>query len=180
MKLWRIMVPILALSACSSSDDEPGIDSAVPQYQLTTEWLGLDLSLGLSDDAVQLVNTATTNDQKWLIEPLEGGYFRIANIQVGSGQSLDIVNDGVFDNVVLAPTGDFSGQRWLITPLDNGYCRLTTDFLGPDYSLDIKNDELDRIVTMAVSGMFNGQNWRIENISDVASDETVPLCAGPA
>lgn len=178
MKLWKILVPILTLSACSSSDEDPGIETAVPVYRLTTEWQGPGQSLGLTNDVVQLVDSANTADQKWMIVPLDGGSFRIVNSDVGSGQSLDVVNDGVFDKLTLAPTGDFSGQFWLITPLDNGYCRLTTEFLGPDLSLDIIDDELDRNISMAASGVFSGQHWIVENISNVASDDLLPMCAG--
>jgi hypothetical protein len=43
------------------------------------------------------------------------GYYRFTTQWQGDGKSLDIVNDGKNNQVILADTGNFSGQIWRIT-----------------------------------------------------------------
>lgn len=184
---WSLMVSVGLLVSCSSSDDSGLFDDdggdSVAAFRLSTEFQGAarSLSLAADDSSVMLRGDTAELDQRWRVTRDPSGYYRLTNVEVGEGQSLDIINDGVFDDVRLQPSGDQSGQQWQITPLDNGYCRLTTAFLGAELSLDVVNDDEDSAVRMSSSGDFSGQHWRIQLVSGALAADQVPLaCQGDA
>jgi uncharacterized protein (DUF2249 family) len=81
---------------------------------------------------------------------------------LGEKKSLDIVNDGTNNKLIMAETGDYPGQYWKIKSLENGNFRLTTKWLKEDKSLDIVNDGTNNQLIMADSGNYPGQFWEIE------------------
>jgi Ricin-type beta-trefoil lectin domain len=87
--------------------------------------------------------------------------FALSNEFTGPNVCLDIVNDGVNNQLTMAPCGNFSGQFWKQRASGNaGYVFLKTDFTGPNVCLDVVNDGRNDRVTMVKCGNFTGQFWR--------------------
>jgi|AraplaDrversion2_2_1032049.scaffolds.fasta_scaffold02158_15 hypothetical protein len=84
------------------------------------------------------------------------------NDGAGSGQCLDIVNDGANDKLTVVPCGDYSGQAWtLLAAATPGHVKLQTDFTGGGRCLDVVNDGVNDQVRMASCGNFTGQEWEV-------------------
>jgi len=92
----------------------------------------------------------------------DGRYYRLTTQWQGDGKSLDVVNDGANDKLILADTGDYSGQYWKFTRLSDGYYRLTTQWQGDGKSLDVVNDGANDKLILADTGNYSGQHWRVE------------------
>lgn len=88
-------------------------------------------------------------------------YYRFTTKWLGEDISLDIINDGENDKLMMAKTGNYLGQFWKITPLESGYCRLTTKWQGDDKSLDVINDGLNDKLRLFKTGKYSGQAWKI-------------------
>lgn len=88
-------------------------------------------------------------------------YYRLTTQWQGDGKSLDVVNDGKNNQLILAPTDNVSGQSWKITPLGEGYYRLTTEWQGIGKSLDVVNDGKNNQLILAKAANVSGQFWRI-------------------
>lgn len=88
-------------------------------------------------------------------------YYRLTTLWQGECRSLDIINDGVNNQVALRKSANVAGQYWRITPGPNGYLRLTNLWLGNGFSLDILNDGTNNKPVMAPTGYYSGQHWRI-------------------
>lgn len=91
-----------------------------------------------------------------------GRYYRLTTMWQGDGKSLDVVNDGINNQLVLAETGNYSGQYWRFTRLSDGYYRLTTQWQGMGRSLDVVNDGVNDKLVLAETGNYSGQHWRVE------------------
>jgi hypothetical protein len=84
------------------------------------------------------------------------------NDGAGSGQCLDIVNDGANDKLTVAGCGDFSGQAWTLLATDvPGRYRLQTDFTGAAGCLDVINDGVNDRVRMTSCANVTGQHWAL-------------------
>ena len=92
----------------------------------------------------------------------DGRYYRLTTQWQGDGKSLDVVNDGANNQLILADTGDYTGQYWKFTSLGDGYYRLTTQWQGAGKSLDVVNDGANDKLILADTGNFSGQHWRVE------------------
>ncbi|WP_052161578.1 RICIN domain-containing protein [Hoeflea sp. BAL378] len=92
----------------------------------------------------------------------DGQYYRLTTEWQGDGKSLDVVNDGANDQLILADTGDYSGQYWKFTSVGDGFYRLTTQWQGAGKSLDVVNDGTNEKLILADTGNYSGQNWRVE------------------
>ncbi|MCY0094633.1 RICIN domain-containing protein [Hoeflea ulvae] len=90
-----------------------------------------------------------------------GIYYRLTTMWQGEGKSLDVVNDGVNNKLILADTGNYSGQYWKVTRLDDGSYRLTTQWQGEGKSLDVVNDGTNNRLQLADTGNYSGQHWRV-------------------
>jgi hypothetical protein len=87
------------------------------------------------------------------------------NDGAGSGQCLDIVNDGANDKLRVVPCGDYSGQAWTLLASDTpGHYKLQTDFTGAGRCLDVINDGVNDRVRMASCGNFTGQEWELSRL----------------
>jgi hypothetical protein len=87
---------------------------------------------------------------------------RLWNDGVGSGQCLDIVNDGANDKLTVTACADVSGQSWTLVPTDApGYYRLQAGFTGPGHCLDVINDGANDRVRMATCANVTGQYWEL-------------------
>jgi hypothetical protein len=98
-------------------------------YRLTTAWRGTSLSLANSaGNPPLLVNSAAVPEQRWKLTPEPNGIYRLTTQAQGDALSLDIVNDGMANNIpILAKTGcNDSGQLWKVTPVT----------LPPDYRVE--------------------------------------------
>lgn len=94
-------------------------------------------------------------------------YYRLTTQWQGDGKSLDVVNDGVNNQLQLAKTGNFSGQMWKITSSGNGYYRLTTQWQGDGKSLDVVNDVINNDqLQLAPTGNYSGQHWKITPVGN--------------
>lgn len=127
-------------------------------------------------DADENPGNDETLDREWVITPLENDFYRITNRGLGDQLSLDVVNDGVFDQLIMAPSADVSGQQWTITTLDNGFCRFTNEFLGAEIALDITSDTVSPMLTLRPAGDFSGQNWQLVQLG--ATGEFDDSCTG--
>lgn len=92
----------------------------------------------------------------------ENRWYRFTTEWLGKAKSLDIVNAGKKNQLIMTKTGSFSGQYWKIKSLGNGYFRLTTNWLKDGKSLDVVNDGINNKVIMDNSGSQVGQFWKIE------------------
>jgi hypothetical protein len=87
------------------------------------------------------------------------------NEGAGSGQCLDIVNDGTKDKLRVTGCGDFGGQAWTLLPTDEpGYYRLQTAFTGAASCLDVINDGVNDRVRMSSCANVTGQHWELARL----------------
>jgi len=93
-------------------------------------------------------------------------YYRLTTQWQGDGKSLDVVNDGKNNQLILAPTENVSGQSWRITPLADGYYRLTTLWQGIGKSLDVVNDGKNNQLILAKTANVSGQFWKITSAGE--------------
>jgi len=93
-------------------------------------------------------------------------YYRLTTQWQGDGKSLDVVNDGKNNQLILAQTDNLSGQSWKITPLAGGYYRLTTQWQGNGKSLDVVNDGKNNRLILAKTANVSGQFWKITPSGD--------------
>lgn len=156
---------LLLVTACSSSDTTEEDGSS--HFTMTTEFLGRTSVLTAIQNPVgskAFEFTQRVQDQRnqeWFFQRDESGSYRIANRALSEDLSFDVVNDGVFETLIMAPSSDASGQIWQVTLLDNGYCRLTNSFLGAEIALDVVSDTDAPTITMRPIGNFSGQHWSI-------------------
>ena len=90
-----------------------------------------------------------------------GQYYRLTTLWQGEGKSLDVVNDGQNNKLILADSGNYSGQYWKFTRVAGGYYRLTTQWQGEGKSLDVVNDGVNNKLSLAATGNYSGQHWRV-------------------
>lgn len=158
---------IMGCGSGSSTDPEPDTESG---YTLSTEFLGDQnvLAANKLEDGSYLFSFGSNDNlqlsQRWKIMSAQDDYYRIHNDQAGLDLSLDVVNDGVFETLILAPTDNVSGQLWQVTELDNGYCRLTNQFLSTEIALDVTSDTASPTITMRSVDQVSGQHWQLDQV----------------
>jgi hypothetical protein len=87
------------------------------------------------------------------------------NDGAGSGQCLDIVNDGANDKLSVVPCADVSGQAWTLLPSDTpDHYKLQTAFTGASRCLDVINDGVNDQVRMASCANVTGQEWELARL----------------
>lgn len=176
----RCVTCILAIAftgiGCSSSSSTE--QDSISGFTLSNEFL-TPAVLNIDGETVFEFESRVIDqpNQEWVFTVSEDGSYQITNRALGDGFSLDVINDGVFETLIMAPTGDVSGQQWQVTPLDNGYCRLTNAFLGSEIALDTSSDTDPATITMRAIGDFSGQNWRFEPLGS-ATEGLEELCSG--
>eukprot|EP00808_Paulinella_micropora_P015127 g51115.t1 len=91
--------------------------------------------------------------------------YRLTNSFTGAGKSLDVINDGINDQLQLAPTGRYSGQSWTLRPVSGQRSYyLYNDFTGPSKVLDVVNAGSAASSTQLVLstiGRYSGQYWTL-------------------
>jgi hypothetical protein len=92
-------------------------------------------------------------------------FYRLTTEWQGECRSLDVINDGINDQVALRKTADVTGQYWRIAA-DGDFFRLSTQWLGAGKSLDIRNDGRNDTPVLAATGDVSGQHWRIVPLAD--------------
>jgi hypothetical protein len=84
------------------------------------------------------------------------------NDGAGSGQCLDIVNDGVNDKLTVVACGEYSGQAWtLVAGETPDHYKLQADFTGADRCLDVINDGANDHIRMTSCAFVTGQEWEL-------------------
>jgi hypothetical protein len=87
------------------------------------------------------------------------------NDGAGSGQCLDVVNDGANDKLTVVACGDYSGQFWTLEASDTpGHYKLKTDFTGAGRCLDVVNDGVNDQVRMVSCAHVTGQEWELSRL----------------
>ncbi|MEO1262001.1 MAG: RICIN domain-containing protein [Bacteroidota bacterium] len=140
-------------------------------YRLTCKFQGEGKSLATTKSGnrtiPQLAKTANSTSQIWKVTPLKGGYYRLTNVGLGEGYSLDIINVGTAqksNKPQMYKSAGYTGQQWKITSLKDGYFRLTTKFTGEGKSLDVINDSKDIDLELRNSTMQTGQQWKFTKV----------------
>jgi len=177
-----LTLSLSVLTACSSESTTPAVSD---NYLLSTNFQGNDRVLtAVPADAGALPNILLTardgsSTQSWQIVAKAIGGFNISNLSLGNTYSVDVLNDGVMEQIHFADAADVSGQSWNFTPLGNGYCRLTNNFTGTEISLDIVNDDNDNIPILRSNDNVVGQQWRVVNSDGTpATAEPFAQCSG--
>lgn len=99
-------------------------------------------------------------------QTFDNGYYRLTTQWLGDGKSLDVINDGVNNQLHLTHTANASGQFWKFTPLGDGYFRLTTQWQGESKSLDVVNDGTNNKIQLAKTENVTGQYWKITAVGN--------------
>lgn len=90
---------------------------------------------------------------------------RLWNDGAGSGQCLDIVNDGFNDKLNVTRCADVSGQSWTLVPSGvPDHYRLQAAFTGTGRCLDVINDGVNDRVRMASCANVTGQEWELTRL----------------
>lgn len=115
--------------------------------------------------------------REWIFTDLENGFHRITNRWIGDGYSLAVKNDGVFNQLELAPSADQTSQRWMLTTLDDGYCQISSEQLGAELVLDVDSTNPEEMIWMISSvGESDGQHWELAQLGRV--DPVDRICSG--
>ena len=134
-------------------------------------------------------------EEFWEIMPIGDigeGFYQISNNGSPQGEAfaLGVVDDGVYDQVVMSGIGEFggtgdisslgdiSGYKWRFTHLENGYCRLTTEFLGLEMALTVVNYTPSLRLAIAPVSNDPGQHWRLEFFASygMLTDSRLRMC----
>src|SRR3569833_2276496 len=117
-----------------------------------------------------MVNTTNATDSNaWFLTRVGGNqpgvFFRVHAASLGSGQSLDVVNNGgavTATQLMMATSGDSSGQAWRFdrwSDKESDGFRLSNKLTGPDVHLDVTGDNM---IARLVGGAFLGQHWFLD------------------
>ena len=88
--------------------------------------------------------------------------YRMHTRFTGSGNCLDVLNDGTNNQLRMRRCGDYSGQRWWGDRAPEGLARLKNTFTGGGKCLDVVNDGSNDKVALAPCGNYSGQFWWAE------------------
>lgn len=105
------------------------------------------------------------------VEPNAEVYYRLNTVFQGPGLSLDVINDGTNNRVIMAPSGNFTGQYWRFEPVAGrpGNYRMFSFWRGPSVALDIINGGADNNQPiLAPVGNFTGQLWSLTALPEFA------------
>jgi hypothetical protein len=94
---------------------------------------------------------------------------RFKTMFAGTNKCLDIINDGLNNQLIMANCGNYSGQYWQfkITPYSEfGYFQFQSMFAGINKCLDIANDGFGNRLIMTNCGNYSGQYWQLERIDN--------------
>ena len=105
--------------------------------------------------------TYTANTQN--LDPNK--YYRLTCQFQGTGKSLDVIDDSLDNQLILAKTEEKPGQYWKFTPVGDGYYRLTSKLHGEGKSLDVINDAQDNKLILDNTGNNPGQYWKITPVN---------------
>jgi len=100
-------------------------------------------------------------------DPNPAVFYRLTNQFQGPGLSLDVINDGNNNRMIMAPTGLFTGQYWRFTPAPElpGTYRISCQWQGPNLPMDVINGGPDNNQPiLAPIGAFTGQFWTLTDV----------------
>jgi len=140
-------------------------------YRLTNDFLGPGQSLDVYNAGTSRLKMSTTADspgQLWKLVDVGGGKYSLRTALSGDGFSLDVVNDGTNESLVLAETGAYSGQAWTLTRQDDATYKLTNDFTGPQKSVDTYSDTHEPCLG---SGDSSGQHWKLTPVRELPTNK---------
>ena len=88
-------------------------------------------------------------------------YYRLTNQWQGENLSLDIVNDGINNQPILAKTAKVSGQYWKIKKVGKDTFTLSTEWQGPHKVLDCVQGENQNRPILNRATRKSGGAWKI-------------------
>lgn len=125
------------------------ITTNIPNRLLYYQQLGLDMY----PFATKSVNPTPLFDSN--------AYYRLTTQWQGEGKSLDVVNDGTNNQVILANTAAVSGQMWKITRVGEDTYTLHTLWQGPEKTLEFIRKGTQDTVQLKQGTDFSGSLWKI-------------------
>lgn len=112
------------------------------------------------NNQLQMAKRGNGQDQLWKFKPLGNGHYRITNVALGEGYSID--SDAQAPNI--RPSGNYSGQHWKLTPTGNGYIRLSNMFQTDAKSLDTYGNP-PHSPFLGDKGNYTGQFWKLTPVA---------------
>ncbi|KAI0116319.1 hypothetical protein GGR51DRAFT_500999 [Nemania sp. FL0031] len=167
-------------------------------YTLTNAYTesGKILALGEPSSTLRMTEvisgSASSTSAQWFLTPTSlSPFYRLHTTSLGSGMSLDVLNDNGTSSVGLhmAATGDYSGQYWRFDSWSTGGgYRLSNNFTGPGMHLDVYSDTLEAHLA---GDDHTGQHWTLNPAPAVVTvvapggelatpSSTTPTIASPA
>ena len=142
-------------AAIAITKPDPGV-----VYSLSNSFLKEDKVLGVANGKLVMDKKSQSSDNKnllWKFTPVNGrpGYFRITNVELGNGKSLDSSPDAPR----MADSGNYSGQLWKLTDVGNGHVRLSNSY-QPAKSLDTYGNA-PHAPFLGNTGNYSGQFWKL-------------------
>ncbi len=125
------------------------ITTNIPNRLLYYQQLGLDMY----PFATKSVNPTPLFDSN--------AYYRLTTEWQGEGKSLDIVNDGQNNQLILAKTGNYTGQMWKITKIGDDTYTLHTKWQGPDKTLEFLRKASRDVLQLKGGSDASGSLWKI-------------------
>lgn len=146
---------LLGPGALAETEPQPGM-----QYRLHNAFLKEAKVLGVQDGKLVMAdyNPSSKDDRNlWRFIPVPGnpGYFRMINVALGEGQSLDSTPD----MPGIRPSGSYTGQLWRLMPVHGDLVRLSNMY-QPNKALDNFGSPPYQ-PRLAGQGNYTGQFWRL-------------------
>lgn len=165
------LLPMLAFAAALLGAGETRAAGEI-RYRVVTLAGDTDLCLDVVNDAKKdRVTLAKCNNkvqgQFWTVEPygkLREGHVRLRSSLSGENRCLDIVNDEMKNQVVMARCGNYTGQMWTIQMVGpDGLSQMRTRFTGATRCLQVfpDGDKYNRVM-MSDCDDRDTQQYRFE------------------
>jgi hypothetical protein len=132
-------------------------------YLLSNDHAGTGKFLTVSgnENAVVMADSSSSDNQLWKLTALGKGKYRLTNLAIGDGKSLDNIKKGDEYSVVMSDTGESTGQSWTLTRMGDGKYSLTNNLAGKGKALDNYKDGDEYSVAMGSTGDYTGQAWTL-------------------
>lgn len=155
--LFSIYCLLTTSIAIAIPTPEPGA-----YYNLSNAFLKEGKLLGVVNGKLVMYKKPQSADNRllWKFTAIKGrpGYFRITNVELGNGKSLDSSPTAPH----VATNGNYTGQFWKLTDALNGHVRLSNMY-QPTKSLDTSG-KAPHAPFLGKSGNISGQLWKLTPI----------------
>lgn len=156
----------------NGSNIEDGLYT-MKSYLDDSKVIGLDLEMAINKAKLQMETFADFDSQKWYINSLGNGYYKITSALSG-GKVIDSPNFSFTsgDNVILYTSKNTANQQWIIKDVGDGYYNIVTSYnlmkLGISGGSATENAKI-----ILADGENNSQKFKLEKTTLTGGEQVI-------